>query len=538
MKKNCWSKNLLFSKEGFICFSLIILFACGTNSKKENTKPSVALVALDSGEVLAKMYCGSCHLYPSPDLLDKKTWKDHVLPNMGYRFGIYLDRTRDTLIEKGLGGRIVNEATVFPTTQLISNSHWEKIKQFYIDEASDTLEVVSESEIKKTLSFFKPFVPDFKIANPAVTAITYELDSRLFYVADCSLEDHSTITILNSTFKPVTSLGLPYPVSNLTVKSDTLYILMMGHLIPSDEPAGKLVKALKDQNGQYTGYTLVLKDLKRPVDVAYADIDSDGDDDIIVCEYGNHTGSVSLFVKHGKKEYRKQILNKVSGSIKVVVQDLNKDSYQDIIVLMAQGDEGIDVFYNNGNGQFKKERILRFPAVYGSVSFLLTDMNQDGYQDIVYVNGDNGDVSRVLKPYHGIRIFLNDRHNQFIESYFFPLHGAYKAIADDYDQDGDLDIAAISFFPDFMNHPEQGFVFLEKISTKGTLNFEASTFPESKKGRWITMTEADIDRDGDKDLVLGSFTSMDIPDDSTDVIKMKYASESNPMLILRNTTIQ
>src|SRR5687767_9822554 len=41
-----------------------------------------------TGEELAKAYCATCHLFPEPLLLDKTTWKERVLPNMGWRLGI------------------------------------------------------------------------------------------------------------------------------------------------------------------------------------------------------------------------------------------------------------------------------------------------------------------------------------------------------------------------------------------------------------------------------------------------------------------
>jgi len=44
--------------------------------------------AAEHGEALAKKYCASCHLYPEPQLLDKKTWREGVLPNMAMRLGI------------------------------------------------------------------------------------------------------------------------------------------------------------------------------------------------------------------------------------------------------------------------------------------------------------------------------------------------------------------------------------------------------------------------------------------------------------------
>ena len=116
---------------------------------------------------------------------------------------------------------------------------------------------------------------------------------------------------------------------------------------------------------------------------------------------------------------------------------------------------------------------------------------------IVYVNGDNADYSMILKPYHGVRIFLNDGKNRFQEKWFFPLHGASKALADDFDQDGDMDIAAISYFP---SKPQDGFVYFEN---QGNLKFTAQTFANPRQDKWMLLEKADYDRDGDNDLLLG-----------------------------------
>src|SRR5690606_23617896 len=115
-------------------------------------------------------------------------------------------------------------------------------------------------------------------------------------------------------------------------------------------------------------------------------------------------------------------------------------------VLYAQGLEGISVFLNKGKGKFKEEEILKFSPVYGSSWFELGDFNGDGLTDILYVNGDNADYSITLKNYHGIRIFENKGKNRFEQAWFFPLYGATKARAADFDGDGDLDIAAIAYY--------------------------------------------------------------------------------------------
>src|SRR6185503_20532171 len=115
---------------------------------------------------------------------------------------------------------------------------------------------------------------------------------------------------------------------------------------------------------------------------------------------------------------------------------------------------------NDGKGGFSRQRTLaRFPPVYGSMYFSLHDFNGDGILDIVYVNGDNFDFSRVLKPYHGIRILENDGKNHFHQQFFFPVYGAARAEVADFDGDGKLDFLTTSNFADAGKNPERGIMF-------------------------------------------------------------------------------
>ena len=80
---------------------------------------------------------------------------------------------------------------------------------------------------------------------------------------------------------------------------------------------------------------------------------------------------------------------------------------------MAQGDEGIFLYKNKGNGTFEEQKLLSFLPLFGSQYFELIDFNNDGHEDILYVCGDNADLSTILKQYHGIYIYLNDGSYQF-----------------------------------------------------------------------------------------------------------------------------
>ena len=189
------------------------------------------------------------------------------------------------------------------------------------------------------------------------------------------------------------------------------------------------------------------------------------------------------------------------GALKIFVRDFNGDKLPDVMALMAQGNEGIFIFYNKGHGDFEEKQVLQFPPVYGSSSLDLVDFDGDGDEDILYANGDNGDYSKVLKPYHGVRVFLNDGKNNFAEKCFFPINGTTKAIARDFDGDGDIDIAAIAFFGNFNKKPQKGFVFLEN---QGNFKFIPRISEKTDVGRWLVMDAGDFDNDGDEDILLGS----------------------------------
>jgi hypothetical protein len=225
--------------------------------------------------------------------------------------------------------------------------------------------------------------------------------------------------------------------------------------------------------------------------------------DYLVCEFGHLTGALTWMENKGGGRYVRHIIRSYPGAIKAYIQDVNKDGLPDLWVLFAQGEEGIFLFTNKGNGEFDQKQLLRFEPIFGSSYFELDDFNKDGYPDILYTCGDNADYSPALKPYHGLYIFLNDGHNNFKQQYFFPMYGCFKAIARDFDGDGDLDIAAISFFADYNRHPEESFIYLQNT---GGLEFHPYSIPHTSSGRWLTMDAGDIDGDGKTDLIIGNFS--------------------------------
>jgi hypothetical protein len=328
---------------------------------------------------------------------------------------------------------------------------------------------------------------------------------------------------LNENLLPEDSFDLPSPPSHILFTKPDPVVSLMGIMDPNDQARGQIsILRLNEQSG-----TRIIDSLKRPVHFDIKDLNNDGLDDVVVCAFGNYSGGLLAFRNLGNGKYERLFLQNLPGARKVIIKDFDGNGLDDILALMTQGDERIILVHNQGDFKFRVSTLLRFPPVYGSSYFDVADFNNDGKFDILYTNGDNADYSMVLKPYHGVRLFLNDGNNGFSESWFFNMYGASMATAYDFDNDGDLDIAAISFFPDFEKHPEQGFIYFE--NTEGKFTPQVTSL--GAKGRWLTMEASDIDKDGDRDLMLGA---LDFSNGVPPLLMDQWRQERTTVLVLRN----
>jgi hypothetical protein len=444
------------------------------------------------GEKLARTHCGACHAFPEPQLLAKKTWQAGVLPQMAPRLGVGTPSSFSEALR--------NPHRVVLTTA-VPEKDWEKIVGYYLQHAPDTLPYQSlpaQPRVDPDLFRTGALVPQLQ-SSAIITLLTIDPTSERIFVGEGGT---NRLRIFDWNRRLRSSLAMGSPPTALIIESDSVLVLESGILDPNDQPKGTLVRYEFAGADSLRSPRILIDSLFRPVFVEPFDFDKDGRNEFLICEYGDNRGRLALYRNDGSR-YQRQVLDPQPGAIRFEIRDMTGDGAPDIVALFAQGDERIVLFENDGRGSFSsRHRVLaRFPPVYGSMYFSMHDFNGDGRMDIVHVNGDNFDYSRVLKPYHGIRILENDGKNQFHERFFFPVYGAARAEVADFDKDGDLDILATSNFADVERHPERGIMFLENT---GRYEFRASAFSIASGTQWNLTATGDLNKDGWPDVIIGA----------------------------------
>jgi cytochrome c5 len=501
----------------YIGFLAVIPLGISINSCQSGNNSAQNDPLIAEGKQLAQTHCGTCHQTPSPALLDKETWVKHVLPAMAPNLGIE-----------------VYEGNTYYAGQraALSFDNWQKLITYYQTLAPETLKPADRPA---------PFVTDwaiFSLEKPhrdttqtaMTTLVAIDTIGHQLYSSDAFQNNlHRWDKNLHSSlFNRLKSAAVNAAFFRDANGRERGMFTTLGTMRAADIAEGELVSLGVD--GERGADSLrVATNLPRPLQSVQADFNKDGLMDWVVCGFGHLRGGLYWLKQEVNHQFIRRSIKEVAGAIQATVGDFNADGWPDLMVLFAHADEGIWLFVNDKKGGFTERNLLRFPSVYGSTSFQLIDFNKDGLLDILYTCGDNSDYSKILKPYHGLYIYLNQGDFRYKQAYFYPINGCTKAIATDFDQDDDLDIASIAFFADFQRNTEEGCLYFEQDKA---LQFRPHALPVSTYGRWICMDVNDFDQDGDADVVLGNFSK-------TFIIQpgLKPTWDTHlPLIVLKNKT--
>jgi hypothetical protein len=236
--------------------------------------------------------------------------------------------------------------------------------------------------------------------------------------------------------------------------------------------------------------------------------------------------------------------------------DVNGDGLEDIYIGGAAGQSG-QLYIQDARGSFVKKKMKSFEnyADFEDVAVLFFDADKDGDLDLFVGAGGNSHPANSRETAH--RLYKNDGKGNFeIDTDAFPLSGMNisVAIANDFDGDGDNDLfVGGRSVPQQYGISPQSYLYLNsgngrfadvtaaKCPELGTLGMvtgavwenvygdvqkelvvtgewmtprifgygsgkfeEIKTDLQQTSGWWQTIKTADIDGDGDKDLLLGN----------------------------------
>lgn len=445
-------------------------------------------------EKVARRACTMCHTFVEPKLLTRKNWKEQILPRMAVRLGVAEPDYRSSP-----EGDLIRARKVYTDTPLVPVEWWPVIERYYLLNAPETaLPQDPRPPITIGLPRFRTEPPRFRTPKPATTLVRISPTRQQIFVGD---DVEQRLFLLNARGEYVSHLEVGNVPVDLVETDRGLYVTCVGSFLPSEIHRAELL--LFPRQGEGFGQRqVILKELPRSVQAEFADFNGDGRQDFALCMFGNLTGRFSWFENLGDDRYREHILSQETGAMYCAARDFNQDGKIDLAVLMAQHLESLVLLKGDGQGGFSGESLFQKPPVYGHSGLEVVDFNRDGRLDFLVTNGDNGEYESPTKKYHGVWLYLAQPDGEYAEHFLFPLNGAYRVLARDFDGDGDLDLAVNSYFPDYVNSPRESFVLL---LNEGNLKFSPSTFRECIAGRWLVMDAGDLDGDGDPDIVLGSY---------------------------------
>jgi len=462
-----------------------------------NAIPHDGFSAVDAVPAEISQFCGDCHKLPQPSSFVREIWYDEI--EKGYEFYARSGRT---------------DLTPPPLQSVLA---------FYREHAPAKLNFPQPAEVDKELrSRFELEQVDWQDGprlSPAISCIRWvdfqpEGEGRLI-ITDMRDGSISMVTPSPKQTKRrlIGRVSNPARVIACDLNQDQrtdLVVSDLGSFNPYDHGFGKVVWLNRESSASEFRLTTLVENLGRVADVAVADFSGDLKPDLLIAEFGHRlTGGTRLLTnetadKQPMRFQEKPILIR-PGTMQVSAHDWNQDGAMDFASITSQEFECVDVFVHSGD-KFDAVRTWQGGDVtFGLVGFELTDLDQDGDQDILCVNGDSFDNNFANRS-HGVQWLENIGDVQFRYHRLAEVPGAYRAVAVDIDGDNDLDVIVVVNLPtdvyprSLLEMNPVSLLMLEQVAPG---NFSPRVL-ERGTPRYAALEAADFNGDGKVDLAVGA----------------------------------
>lgn len=176
--------------------------------------------------------------------------------------------------------------------------------------------------------------------------------------------------------------------------------------------------------------------------IAFADVDGDNDQDVLITGQNSSFNLVSkLYTNDGTGMFTEMTENSFQGVSdgSIAFADIDGDNDQDLIITGRNSSQtGISMLYtNNGVGVFSQVVPSPFKGV-GFSSIALTDVDNDNDQDVL-ISGLNGTGNRISE------LYINDGMGTFSQLPDTPFEGVMESSVAfaDIDSDNDQDLLIV-----------------------------------------------------------------------------------------------